>query len=138
MATKITIEAIVNAPVDKVWDYWTKPEHIIHWNFADPSWQCPKVENNVCVGGKYGARMEAKDGSFGFDFNYVYDRVVLQQELSFTMEDGRKASTFFESKGDVTHVSTTFETENENPVDLQKFGWQAILNNFKSYTESEV
>jgi uncharacterized protein YndB with AHSA1/START domain len=135
MATKITVSATVNAPVEKVWDSWTNPEHIIKWNFADPSWHCPSAQNDLRVGGLYSARMEAKDGSFGFDFGAIYDRVVDQKELTYTMGDGRQASTIFESDGNKTNVTTTFDAEDQNPVEMQQGGWQMILNNFKSYTE---
>jgi uncharacterized protein YndB with AHSA1/START domain len=137
MATKITVSATVNAPIEKVWDSWTNPEHITKWNFADPSWHCPRAENDLRVGGKYNARMEAKDGSFGFDFGAIYDRVVDQKELTYTMEDGRQATTIFESNGNKTNVTTTFDAENENPIEMQQGGWQMILNNFKSYTETQ-
>lgn len=135
MTTKITVSAIINEPLLKVWNYWTSPEHITKWNFADPSWQCPKAENDLKVGGKYFARMEAKDGSFGFDFEAIYDVVIDQKELTYTMGDGRKASTLFENKSNNTIVTTTFDAENENAVDLQQTGWQMILNNFKNYVE---
>ena len=85
MATKITISALVNAPINKVWDNWTKPEHITKWNFAIDTWQCPTASNDLKVGGKYIARMEAKDGSFGFDFEAIYDTVIDKQELTYTM-----------------------------------------------------
>ncbi len=133
--TQITIEAIVSAKTSTVWEYWTKPEHITQWNFADPSWQCPSAENDLRVGGKYKARMEAKDGSFGFNFEAIYDEVIDQQKLTFTMEDGRKSTTVFEDLGNKTKVTTVFDAEAENPVEMQKNGWQAILNNFKAYLE---
>lgn len=135
MATKITISAMVNAPLDKVWDNWTKPEHITKWNFAIDTWQCPTASNDLKVGGKYIARMEAKDGSFGFDFEAIYDTVIDKQELTYTMTDGRKATTIFVDNGNATSVTTTFDAESENPVEMQQQGWQAILDNFKKYTE---
>lgn len=135
MATKITINATIKAPINKVWDFWILPEHITKWNFADPSWHCPKAENDLKVGGKYLAKMEAKDGSFGFDFEAVYDVVTFQKEITYTMADGRKATTIFEKMENTTNVTTTFDAETENSVELQKSGWQAILNNFKNYTE---
>jgi len=136
MTTKITITASIKAPIKKVWDYWTKPEHITQWNFASEDWQCPKAENELKAGGKYMARMEAKDGSFGFDFEAVYDVVEENKELTYTMGDGRKATTLFKSKGAETTVTTTFDAETQNPVEMQQQGWQAILNHFKQYTES--
>jgi uncharacterized protein YndB with AHSA1/START domain len=135
MTTKITVSATIDAAIESVWDKWTKPEHITKWNFADPSWHCPSAENDIKVGGTYKARMEAKDGSFGFDFEATYDKVVDKTELSYTMGDGRQATTIFESAGDKTNVTTTFDAEKENPVDMQQGGWQMILNNFKAYAE---
>jgi uncharacterized protein YndB with AHSA1/START domain len=135
MSTKIRVSVTVHALVEKVWECFTKPEHITKWNFASNEWHCPTVENDVRVGGKYNARMEAKDGSVGFDFITIYDSVVVQKELSYTMEDGRQATTTFELVDDNTNVTTTFDAEIENPVELQQGGWQAILNNFKAYTE---
>jgi uncharacterized protein YndB with AHSA1/START domain len=135
MATKITVSVTVHAKIENVWDCFTKPEHITKWNFASNDWHCPRAENDVRVGGKYNARMEAKDGSFGFDFITIYDSVIVLKELSYSMEDGRQATTIFESVNGKTNIITTFDAENENPVELQQNGWQAILNNFKAYTE---
>jgi uncharacterized protein YndB with AHSA1/START domain len=135
MNTKLTVTATINAALTKVWQSWTKPEHITKWNFADPSWQCPSAENNLKVGGKYKARMEAKDGSFGFDFVAIYDVVEEHKELTYTMEDGRQATTIFQTSNDSTIVTTTFDAEQENSLELQQAGWQAILNNFKNYVE---
>ncbi|KPM48115.1 SRPBCC family protein [Jiulongibacter sediminis] len=132
---KIKIEAEVNAPVSKVWEYWTAPEHIVNWNFASDDWCCPSASNDLKAGGKYSARMEAKDGSFGFDFTAVYDKVVQNSLIQYTMEDGRVALTDFEDLGDSTKVTTHFDAEDQNPVEMQQQGWQAILNNFKTYIE---
>lgn len=134
-STKITIETTINADTDKVWRYYTQPEHITKWNFASDDWHCPKAENNMKIGGLYFARMEAKDGSFGFDLKAVYDEVLPFEKIVYTMEDGRKVITTFENSNDKTKVTTIFEAENQNPVDMQKAGWQAILNNFKRYVE---
>nr|WKN38851.1 SRPBCC family protein [Tunicatimonas sp. TK19036] len=134
--TKVTVETLVHADSGKVWEYYTKPEHITQWNFASDEWQCPAAENNLNVGGKYSARMEAKDGSFGFDFEAIYDEVIHQKKLSYTLADGRNSTTIFESQGGQTKVTTTFDAENQNPVDMQRNGWQAILNNFKKYVEA--
>lgn len=134
--TKITIEATVSADSKKVWNCWTSPEHITRWNFATEDWQCPRAENDLRVGGKYSARMEAKDGSFGFDFEAIYDEVIVQKKLTYTMSDGRVATTDFEDLGGKTKVTTTFDAETENDAEMQRAGWQAILNNFKKYTES--
>lgn len=134
--SKIRIEAIISAAPQKVWTYWTNPEHIIKWNFASDDWHCPRAVNDLTVGGKYGARMEAKDGSFGFDFEAIYNEVIDQKKLTYTMEDGRKVTTDFEKVGDKTKVTTVFDAEMENSEEMQKAGWQAILNNFKKYVEA--
>jgi len=133
--TKVTIEVVIAANVARVWEAWTEPEHITKWNFAADDWQCPKATNDLRVGGTYSARMEAKDGSFGFDFEAIYDEVIDQKRLKYTMADGRSATTEFESLGDKTKVTTVFDAESMNPIEMQKDGWQAILNNFKKYVE---
>jgi uncharacterized protein YndB with AHSA1/START domain len=137
MATKITINAIVNAPLSIVWDKYTNPTHIINWNFASDDWCCPRAENNLVVGGKFFARMEAKDGSFGFDMEWIYDEVIDQQKFSYS-GDGRTISTEFKNLGETTEVITLFDAEEENSIELQKNGWQAILDNFKKYVEGGI
>lgn len=134
--TKITISAAISAPVTKVWECYTLPKHITQWNFAADSWHCPSASNNLVVGGKYVARMEAKDGSFGFDFEAIYDEIIPGKSLVYTMLDDRSASITFRINGDTTEVTIAFDAENENDVDMQRSGWQAILNNFKSYVEN--
>ncbi len=140
MSQKITISALVQANLEQTWNCYTLPTHITQWNFADPSWHCPRAENDLQVGGKYTARMEAKDGSFGFDFEGIYNKVVLNKELSYhlgaELGEGREVTTHFEPQGDSTLVTTIFDPENENPVEMQKTGWQMILDNFKKYVES--
>lgn len=131
----ITIEATIEAPIEKVWETWTKPEHITQWSFASEDWFTPKAENDLRPGGKFSTRMEAKDGSFGFDFEGTYDEVTDHKLISYSLEDGRKVKIEFEEKGDQTLVKEIFDAETENPVEMQKAGWQAILNNFKKYTE---
>lgn len=133
---KVTIQAQINASPSKVWDFWTNPTHIVNWNFASDDWCCPKAENDLRVGGKYSARMEAKDKSFGFDFECTYTEVVNLKTINYTMGDGRTAHTTFEPSNNGTKVTTIFDAEGTNPVEMQKNGWQAILNNFKKYTES--
>jgi uncharacterized protein YndB with AHSA1/START domain len=133
---KIIVEVTVEASVEKVWDAYTNPSHIINWNFADPSWHCPHATNELEIGGKYLARMEAKDGSFGFDFEAVYTEIV--PLASFTYEfGGREAKVDFHENNNSTSVKITFDPETENPVELQKAGWQLILNNFKKYVETK-
>ena len=133
---KITVQATIAADRKKVWDYYTNPTHITQWNFADPSWHCPKAENDLRIGGKYFARMEAKDGSFGFDFETIYCELVIGESFTYEMMDGRQASVTFNEKADQTEVKVTFDAETENSIERQRFGWQAILDNFKKYTEN--
>ncbi len=133
---KITIEVTVSADLNKVWKYYLEPEHIVKWNFASDDWCCSYAENDLRVGGQYKARMEAKDGSFGFDFEAIYDEVSALERIKYTMPDGRVVVTNFEDDGGKTKVKTTFDAEKQNPVDMQRDGWHAILNNFKAYTES--
>ena len=134
--TVITVENTINAPVEKVWETWTKPEHITQWCNASDDWHAPKAENDVRVGGSFATRMEAKDGSFGFDFGGVYDAVRINQYMEYTMGDGRKVQIAFTPEGNKTRVVESFEAESTNPVEMQKGGWQAILDNFKKYTEA--
>lgn len=134
--TIITVEATVHAPVEKVWNFWTDPAHIIHWNHASDDWHSPTAENDLRVGGSFSSRMEAKDGSMGFDFAGVYDKVDQYKEIAYSMEDGRKVSIQFMAKGNQTIVKETFEAEQTFPAEMQQQGWQAILNNFKRYAES--
>ena len=136
MSKKITVANTVNAGIKKTWDYYTQPKHITQWNFADPSWACPYASNNLQVGGKYMARMEAKDGSFGFDFGGKYTEVIDGEKLSFKLDDGREVTASFNGDGNATQVTVVFDAEDTNPVEMQKGGWQAILDNFKKYTEA--
>ncbi len=133
---KITVQADIAADTKKVWDYYTQPEHIMKWNFAAPDWHCPKAENDVRAGGKYSARMEAKDGSWGFDFEAIYDVVVEYKNFIYTMGDGRKVAVDFENQGNKTHVIVTFDAEKQNSEEMQRSGWQSILDNFKKYVEA--
>lgn len=135
--TKITIESTVGVDKNKAWEYYTKPEHITKWNFASDDWHCPKAENDMRAGGKYVSRMEAKDGSWGFDFEAVYDEVLDNDSFVYTIADGRKVAVSFEGTGDETKVIVIFEAEDQNPVEMQKGGWQAILDNYKKYAESQ-
>lgn len=133
---KITVEVTVNKPVDKVWKIWTTPADIMKWNNASDDWHTPKAENDLRVGGKFLSRMEAKDSSFGFDFIGTYTSVKTNEEIAYTMEDGRTCVTNFTSAGSSTKIVTVFEAETENSIELQKGGWQAIANNFKKYAEA--
>ncbi len=136
-STIITIAATVNAPAEKVWKLWTTPEDIIQWNSASPDWHTPRAESDLRPGGKFSSRMEAKDGSFGFDFWGVFDEVKPHELISYTMGDGRKVKVTFTANGDSTDITEAFEAEGTNPVEMQRGGWQAILNNFKRYAEAQ-
>jgi uncharacterized protein YndB with AHSA1/START domain len=132
----ITIVAEINAPVIKVWTHWTDPKHIIHWNNASDDWHTPRAENDLRVGGKFLSRMEAKDGSTGFDFSGKYIKVELYKQIEYTLDDKRKVKVSFVSDGNKTTVTESFEAEQENSIELQQSGWQAILDNFRKYVEN--
>ena len=133
--TLISVQTKIDAPIDIVWKCWTSPEDIVHWNFASSDWHTPKAENDLRVGGNFNYRMEAKDGSFGFDFWGIYDEVDPNKLIEFTLGDGRKVEVAFNMTNNKTEVTETFEAEESNPVDMQRNGWQSILDNFKNYTE---
>ncbi|HEY0677699.1 MAG TPA: SRPBCC domain-containing protein [Chitinophagaceae bacterium] len=130
---KVKIDSLINAAPEEVWECYTNPDHIVNWNFATPEWCCPSATNNLTVGGKYIARMEAKDGSFGFDFEAIYDEIVIPKKLAYTMSDGRKAIVSFNDLNGKTQAEIIFDAETENSIELQKAGWQAILDNFAKY-----
>lgn len=132
----LKIEATVNLPVQQVWELWTKPEHITKWNFAGDDWHCPSAENDLRPGGRFSSRMEAKDGSFGFEFGGTYQEVVLKERITSMLDDKRTVYTNFTELGGVTHLIETFEAESDNSLELQLQGWQMILNNFKKYSEN--
>lgn len=134
--SSITVEVKVNAPLEKVWAYWTNPQHIVNWNYASEDWHAPNASNDLRVGGKFNSRMEAKDGSMGFDFEGEYTRVEQHLEIEYVLADARKVNIRFDPNGKETTVTETFDPENENTLELQRAGWQAILDNFKRYTES--
>ena len=133
--TVITVESTINAPVAKVWERWNQPEHITQWAFASDDWHTPTASNDLREGGSFSSRMEAKDGSMGFDFGGVYDTVKENELIEYTLGDGRKVKIIFKSEGNTTHVTESFDAETTNPIEMQKAGWQAILDNFKKYAE---
>ena len=133
---KITVQTSINAPVEKVWQYWTDPGHITKWNFASQDWHCPAASNDLRKNGKISLRMEAKDGSAGFDFEGVYSRVEKNKELTYVMADGREVSVLFFPSEETTILKETFEAENIYPPEKQQEGWQAILDNFKIHVEN--
>ncbi|MCB9266688.1 MAG: VOC family protein [Lewinellaceae bacterium] len=133
--TVITVHATINAPVEKVWAMWTQPEHITKWNFASGDWHSPHAENNLRPGGKFSYRMEARDGSMGFDFSGAYTAVNENKNLEFTIDDGRHVQVHFSELDGGTFVMENFEAEKMNSIEMQRTGWQAILDNFKKYVE---
>ncbi|HEY0898030.1 MAG TPA: SRPBCC family protein [Sphingobacteriaceae bacterium] len=133
--SQITVATTINAPVARVWKFWTSPEHIPQWSFASDDWHAPHAENDLRDGGKFKTTMAAKDGSMSFDFEGTYSRVIEYQAIEYTMTDGRKVSISFTGNG-TTHVSESFDPEDTFPLDVQQSGWQAILDNFKKYVES--
>ena len=134
--TIITVANTINAPVEKVWQYWTKPEHITQWCAASDDWHTPYAENDFREGGSFKSRMEAKDGSVGFDFGGVNDVITPNEYIEYTIGDGRKVKIHFTPDGNRTKVVESFEAESTNSVEMQQGGWQAILDNFKKYTEA--
>lgn len=138
METIITVETLVAVSIEKAWTYWTEPEHIKHWNFASDDWCAPNATNNLVAGGKFSFRMEAKDGSFGFDLDGVYDLVDKNKRIEYTLADGRKVKIEFASLQSKIKITESFEAETENSEELQRGGWQAILNNFKKLVESST
>ncbi|POY40905.1 polyketide cyclase [Flavobacterium alvei] len=131
----ITVETLIKAPIEKIWEFWTNPEDITKWCTASEDWHTTRAENNLKTGGKFLTRMEAKDGSFGFDFEGIYTDVITNEKIGYTTLDDRKVDITFSQTESGIQITETFEAENENPIEMQKMGWQAILNNFKNYTE---
>lgn len=133
----ITVSSIIKAPSNTVWDCWTGPEHIVKWYNASDDWHAPSAQNDLRPGGEFSTRMEAKDGSAGFDFEGVYDAVEPGKAIAYTLGDGRKVAIRFTEVEQGTQVEETFDPENMNPVEMQRDGWQAILDNFKKYAEAQ-
>lgn len=133
--TTITVEAVIHAPMEKVWEFWTKPEHIVNWAFASDDWEAPAVENDVRVGGKFKTVMAAKDKSTSFDFTGVYTGVKEHKMIEYSIDDGRHVKVEFAELPEGVRVTETFEPEKTNPEPMQRSGWQAILDNFKNYAE---
>lgn len=132
----VTVKTRIQQPAEKVWQLWTTPDHITKWNFASDDWHCPEAENDLQTGGIFRSRMEAKDGSMGFDFSGVYDKVVPSKLITYTMEDGRKVVVTFTGDQNTTTVTERFETEGTHSIEEQRDGWQSIMDNFKKYAES--
>lgn len=133
----IEVSTLINASIEEVWSRWTTPEDIVRWCAASADWHTTRAENDLRKGGRFLSRMEARDGSFAFDFTGIYEQVHKHRYIEYTIEDGRKVSVTFESEGRTTKVTELFEAENMHPAEQQYDGWQAILENFRSYVESE-
>jgi uncharacterized protein YndB with AHSA1/START domain len=135
--TTVTVETSVHAPISKVWSCWTEPIHITQWNAASDDWHTPRAENDLRTGGVFTSRMEARDGSSGFDFSGTYTEVIPHQHIAYTLggDDGRKVDILFQTEGENVKITETFDAENINSIDRQKAGWQAILDRFKQYVE---
>lgn len=135
---KIAIETTVNAPLAAVWQAWVSPEAITQWNFASDDWWCPKAEVDLRQGGRFSSRMEAQDGSMGFDFSGEFTAIKTHQAIEYALEDGRKVNVTFTETDQGVRVEESFDAEDENSAGQQEQGWQAILNNFKQYVENQI
>ncbi|HNW60861.1 MAG TPA: SRPBCC family protein [bacterium] len=133
----ITVRAMINAPLEFAWNLWTTPLDICRWNNASADWHTPRAQNDLRTGGRFNYRMEARDGSSGFDFSGVYDQVIAHELIEYTIDDGRKVKVTFAGKEGKTEVIESFEAETSNPPEMQRNGWQAILTNFKRYTQAQ-
>ncbi len=127
---KITVESIVKAPIQRVWDAYNSPADIVQWNAASPDWHTPRATVDLREGGRFVSRMEAKDGSFGFDFGGTYTKVVPLKSIAYRMDDNREATVDFSVQGATCVVTVTFDAETQNSAEMQRGGWQAILDNF--------
>lgn len=136
MSSKVTVSCEINADLQKVWDCFNGPEHIVNWNAASDDWHTLSAEVNLVEGGSFKSRMEAKDGSFGFDFIGLYQKITPNSFIKYSLEDGREVTITFSFANGITELVETFDIENENSGEMQRQGWQAILNNFKKYVEN--
>ena len=132
----ITIEISINVPIEKVWKYWNEPGHVTQWAFASDDWEAPSATNDLVVGGKFVTTMAAKDKSVSFDFSGTYTNIITNEVIEYIMDDARTVTVKFETIGDMTKITETFDPETENSEEMQRVGWQAILDNFKKYIES--
>lgn len=136
MNTKITVETRIKAPIEKIWAAWTQPDHIVQWNAASDDWHSPRAENDLRVGGRFNYRMEARDKSMGFDFEGKYTEIIPHRKIAYSMDDDRDVVIEFMNEGDYCKVSETFVAEETHPLDVQRAGWQSILDNFRRHVES--
>lgn len=135
--TKVTVSSSINSPIEKVWEFFTKPQHIVNWNFASDDWHCPLAVNDLQPGGKFSWRMESIDGSMGFDFEGIYNEVKEFEKIKYTLGDNREVEITFQSENNFTIITETFDAENVFSLEQQRQGWQSILNNFKVYVEGK-
>ena len=135
---KITIETRVKADLKIVWDAWNNPEDIKRWNAASDDWHTPQSAVDLREGGKFSARMEAKDGSMGFDFEGTYTRIVLRKIIEYKLGDDREVKVEFTEAADGVLVKETFDAESQNSPEMQRQGWQAILDNFARHVETKT
>lgn len=136
-SSTFTVTTIVSDTLEQVWDKWTNPQHIIHWNFASDDWCCPSASNDLVVGGKFNTRMESKDGTMGFDFEGIYTAIEHYKRIEYVLADERTISVRFEEIAEGIQVTEIVDPEHENPLEMQQAGWQTILTNFKKYAERD-
>ncbi len=136
MKQLVTVQIDVSATIQKAWDFLTDPQHIIQWNFASTEWECPSASHELKVGGALNYKMAAKDGTMGFDYKGTFTEIKPKELLEYTLDDGRKVSIRFREDNEMTSITESFEVEDENTLEMQRQGWQAILENFKTYIES--
>ena len=134
----ISVYTEIVGPMERIWDFWTNPSDIVHWNNASDDWHTPQAENDLKIGGIFNYRMEARDGSMGFDFIGRYDSVEKYKRIAYTLEDGRRVVLNFTSNKGRVRIEEKFEPESENSVEMQQQGWQSILDNFKKYSENKL
>jgi uncharacterized protein YndB with AHSA1/START domain len=136
--SSITVEATINVPIERVWQTWNEPEHIVKWAFASDDWEAPASENDLRTGGKFKTVMAAKDKSASFDFGGTYTAVKDHELIEYDMDDGRHVKVVFAEVPDGVKITETFDPEQENPEEMQRGGWQSILDNYKRYTEEQA
>jgi uncharacterized protein YndB with AHSA1/START domain len=136
--TRITVEAVIRADADTVWAAWNNPADIRQWNAASEDWHTTECSVDLREGGRFSSRMEARDGSAGFDFDGTYTRIVPRKVIEYRMSDGREVRIEFAAGAGGVRVKETFDAESENAPELQRQGWQAILDNFARHVEAKA
>jgi uncharacterized protein YndB with AHSA1/START domain len=137
MNNPITIQITVHTSLSTVWESWNKPEHIIHWAFASDTWEAPAATNDLRVGGRFVTTMAAKDKSASFDFSGTYTTIEQYKHIAYDLDDKRHVEVLFEEVSEGIHITVSFEPEQQNSQEMQQQGWQAILDNFRNYTEAQ-